>query len=107
MNITLSDLGKAAYDAYCAAREWKSFAGNPLPQFDRQTEPLQAAWILAAQAARAVPYGETFVYKSESVGGNIHAATSYLNHVAHEKRIEVVHMESDGHNSIVVWKEAA
>jgi hypothetical protein len=26
-------LGRAAYDAYCETRDWKSFRGEPLPQW--------------------------------------------------------------------------
>lgn len=44
-------IAKAAYDAYCTARGWKSVTGQALPPFDGQTEELQRAWQLAAEAA--------------------------------------------------------
>lgn len=43
-------LGKIAYDAYCAARGWKSVRGEPLPHWQQQSEDLRAAWIAAAEA---------------------------------------------------------
>lgn len=58
MNITLAiinklqnaGLGKVAYDAYCAKRGWKSVRGEPLPQFGEQSQELQDAWTVAANA---------------------------------------------------------
>lgn len=44
--------GKIAYEAYCKARNWKSFNGDPLPQFEAQSPELQEAWILAAAAVQ-------------------------------------------------------
>jgi len=43
-------LGEIAYDAYCAAREWKSFNGDPLPHWRQQSEDLRKAWVTAAEA---------------------------------------------------------
>lgn len=43
-------LGEIAYNAYCAAREWKSVRGEPLPHWLQQEESLRAAWIKAAEA---------------------------------------------------------
>lgn len=43
-------LGEIAYDAYCAARGWKSVRGEPLPHWRQQDETLRNAWVTAAQA---------------------------------------------------------
>lgn len=43
-------LGEIAYNAYCAARGWKSVRGEPLPAWGAQDEGLRAAWIAAALA---------------------------------------------------------
>lgn len=43
-------LGRIAYDAYCAHRDWKSVRGEPLPHFDQQSAELRAAWCHAAEA---------------------------------------------------------
>lgn len=50
-------VAKKAYNAYCAARNWKSVRGEPLPQFDAQAEDIVAGWVCAAQAA-AISYEE-------------------------------------------------
>ena len=39
---------KAAYEAYCKARNWKSVKGEPLPHFEQQSQELQDAWWEAA-----------------------------------------------------------
>lgn len=41
---------KAAYDAYCESRDWKSVKGELLPQFEQQTQELKDAWWEAANA---------------------------------------------------------
>ena len=46
----MSSFGRIAYDAYCAARNWKSIRGEPLPHFDQQSKELQEAWEAAGQA---------------------------------------------------------
>lgn len=46
----MSSFGRIAYDAYCAARNWKSIRGEPLPHFDQQTPELREAWERAGQA---------------------------------------------------------
>ena len=43
-------LGEVAYNAYCAAREWKSVRGEPLPHWMQQSEDLRKAWIEGAKA---------------------------------------------------------
>lgn len=43
-------LGEIAYNAYCAAREWKSVRGEPLPHWKEQDPTLRAAWVAAAEA---------------------------------------------------------
>lgn len=48
---TADELGKAAYDAYCETREWKSFRGEPLPQWPEVTQDIKAGWMAAAEAA--------------------------------------------------------
>jgi len=42
-------LGQVAYEAYCDDRNWESFNGTPLPQWDDQAPELQTAWEAAAQ----------------------------------------------------------
>lgn len=42
--------GRIAYDAYCGSRGWRSFGGEHLPQFDKQSPALQAAWAVSAKA---------------------------------------------------------
>ena len=46
----MSSFGRIAYDAYCAARNWKSIRGEPLPHFDQQAPELREAWEAAGQA---------------------------------------------------------
>jgi hypothetical protein len=43
-------LGEIAYNAYCAARGWKSVRGEPLPHWQQQDDTLRAAWCDAAEA---------------------------------------------------------
>lgn len=43
-------LGKIAYNAYCETRNWKSFNGDALPPFERQSPELQQAWNNAGLA---------------------------------------------------------
>lgn len=43
-------MGKLNYDAYCVAREWKAFNGDPLPQWEKVTPEIQLAWIRGAKA---------------------------------------------------------
>lgn len=43
-------LGEIAYNAYCAARGWKSVLGEPLPHWQQQDDTLRAAWCDAADA---------------------------------------------------------
>lgn len=47
---TLEQAGKAAYDAYCATRDWKSFRGEPLPQWGDSPEDIRHGWREAARA---------------------------------------------------------
>ena len=42
--------GRIAYDAYCEARGWQSFNGDPLPPFEQMKPDLQDAWHAAAEA---------------------------------------------------------
>lgn len=46
------ELGKLAYTAYCKAREWKSFNGDPLPHWEQQSHELRMAWCDAADAVK-------------------------------------------------------
>lgn len=48
--MTKEKLGEAAYNAYCAARGWKSVRGEPLPHWQQQDDMLRAAWCAAADA---------------------------------------------------------
>lgn len=47
-------LGNIAYDAYCAATNWKSvYTGADLPQYDQQRPEVIAAWEAAGVAVAA------------------------------------------------------
>ncbi len=49
-------LGEIAYNAYCKTRDWKSFKGDPLPQFPDSPKDIQEGWEIAAEAvAHALP----------------------------------------------------
>ena len=44
--------GQVAYDAYCEAQGWKSYAGTPLPKWGPDLRAdIRAAWEVAATAA--------------------------------------------------------
>lgn len=45
--------GQIAYEAYCEKRGWKSFNGDVLPQWDKQSADLRDAWQAGASAAVA------------------------------------------------------
>jgi hypothetical protein len=47
---TSMTLGQIAYEAYCAARNWKSIRGEPLPQYLAQEKGIVDAWEKAAAA---------------------------------------------------------
>jgi hypothetical protein len=47
--------GKIAYDAYCETRSWKSFKGDPLPQWEDSPEDIRAGWRTAGQAVLDCP----------------------------------------------------
>lgn len=49
----MNKLGEIAYNAYCAARGWKSVRGEPLPHWSQQDQSLRDAWIKAAEAVAA------------------------------------------------------
>lgn len=44
-------MGRAAYEAYCAARDWKAFDGSSLPQWFAVRTDLQVSWMRGAMAA--------------------------------------------------------
>ena len=44
-------IGKIAYDAGAAERGWKSFNGDPLPQWDEVKPEIKVAWAAAAEAS--------------------------------------------------------
>jgi hypothetical protein len=44
------DLGRIAYNAYCESVGWKSFAGEPLPQWDDVLLHIKLGWVGAAVA---------------------------------------------------------
>lgn len=48
--ITMEDAGKAAYDAYCTMREWKSYDGKPLPQWPEVKPEIKTGWFAAVSA---------------------------------------------------------
>lgn len=41
---------QAAYEAYCATRDWKSYRGEPLPQWVDVEDGIKVGWRAAAQA---------------------------------------------------------
>ncbi|MFD7121917.1 hypothetical protein ACFWAA_33490 [Streptomyces sp. NPDC059922] len=45
-------LARDAYKAYATAVENKSISGDPLPEWDALTRPVQNAWKLSAEAVR-------------------------------------------------------
>jgi hypothetical protein len=47
------ELGRLAYEAYCAATDWKSaVTGATLPPFYKTPEAVRIAWVAAAQAVK-------------------------------------------------------
>ena len=44
------EAGEIAYNAYCESRGWKSFTGEPLPQWKDVRPDIAQGWRLAAQA---------------------------------------------------------
>lgn len=48
--MTISDLAKIAYDAYCGTRGWKSYDDKPLPQWPDVREDIKTGWMAAAMA---------------------------------------------------------
>lgn len=46
----LDPYAKAAYNAYCDSREWKSVRGEPLPAWDKVDQVLKVSWRIAARA---------------------------------------------------------
>ena len=97
-------LGQTAYEAYCAAREWKSFTGEPLPQWDAVNPDIRTAWIAAARAVAPPersarppalkPFSQLiglakpilFAVDSKSIPGKL---------VMHFIRFETIRMEND------------
>jgi len=45
-----------------------------------------------------------WVYESTNLSGNLHESKQYLNRFLAETDIEIVHMQSDGRNTILVWR---
>lgn len=52
LRCTSTDLAKSAYRAYAASVDNTSVRGEPLPEWDALTTPVQNAWKLAAEAVR-------------------------------------------------------
>jgi hypothetical protein len=46
------ETAKVAYEAYANARDWVSFNGDPLPEWDSQAENIKNAWRAAAEAVK-------------------------------------------------------
>ncbi len=42
--------GEIAYNAYGDERSWKTFSGDPMPNWEHQDPALQRAWEMAAVA---------------------------------------------------------
>jgi hypothetical protein len=53
----------------------------------------------------ATARGGGWIYRAENVSGNLFSLVSYINKFLSADVIEIVHMESDGHNGIVVWRQ--
>lgn len=47
---TLEEYAVLAYNAYGDSRDWKTFNGDEMPQWDEQSSELREAWKAAAQA---------------------------------------------------------
>ncbi len=47
-------LGRTAYEAYGAAREWRTFAGDLMAPWAVQSSEIRQAWIAAAEAVAQV-----------------------------------------------------
>lgn len=62
------DLGKKAYDAYCSSDDinWKSYKGDPLPQFGENLPRIQRAWIESAQAVKKENESKQFCFIQDS-----------------------------------------
>lgn len=43
-------LANVAYDAYCAERDWKSFNGDPLPQWGDVKPEIKKGWVTSVLA---------------------------------------------------------
>ena len=50
VRMTDEELGKVAYDAYCEARHWKSFEGQPLPKWEDTRTDVKVGWMKSARA---------------------------------------------------------
>lgn len=51
--LTMVDLGRVAYEAYCGNTGWKSLvSGAALPQWDDLKPEIRAAWEVAAEAVK-------------------------------------------------------
>lgn len=46
----MKSLAQINYEAYCEARSWTAFNGEPLGQWENVQEPIKAAWKQAAEA---------------------------------------------------------
>ena len=44
-------LGQVSYESYCEARSWRSFNGNPLPEWKDVRNYIQSAWEAAGWSA--------------------------------------------------------
>lgn len=45
-------LGQINYNAYCETRNWESFDGKPLPQWENVKEDIKEGWIEGALAVQ-------------------------------------------------------
>ena len=48
--MTNEEWGKIAYNAYCENRNWKSFNGDDLPNWESVKPDIQMGWIASAEA---------------------------------------------------------
>jgi hypothetical protein len=50
----MSELAKAAYDAYGDKTGWKNFRGDPMPKWEDLPEAIREAWRAATDAVVAI-----------------------------------------------------
>lgn len=54
------DYARIGYEAYGADREWKNYAGDPMPTWEELPTPQRQAWIAATSAITVKHLGEVY-----------------------------------------------